>query len=271
MNNFNSKYGSYALITGAASGIGRAFAEVLAERGVNPIILDVNAKDAESLQKELKDKYKVDARALIVDLSAPDFMQRITEAIQSLDVGLVIHSAAVSIVGDFLELPLEQHRKLIDVNVRSSMEIAYYFCSQFKAQKRGGLILISSASALQGSALVQHYAASKAYILTLAEGLWYELRPYGVDVLGLMPGSTDTPAIHVGDPDLSEAYIMQPGEVAVEALDALGRHPSLISGSRNRWSFFLLTRLLSRKLGIEIVGGRLMRMYRRKIFVSEKK
>jgi short-subunit dehydrogenase len=176
----------------------------------------------------------------------------------------VIHSAVVSIIGDYVELPLEQHRKLVDVNVRSSMEIAYYFCNQFKAQKRGGLILISSASALQGSALVQHYAASKAYILTLAEGLWYEMRPYGVDVLGLMPGSTDTPAIHVGDPDLSEAYIMQPREVAVEALEALGRQPSLISGIRNRWSFFLLTRVLSRKRGIEIVGGRLMRMYHRK-------
>jgi short-subunit dehydrogenase len=264
MVNTNSKYGSYALITGAASGIGRAFAEVLAGRGVNPIILDINAKDAEALQKELKDKYKVDARVLIVDLSAPDFMQRIIEAIQTLNVGLVIHSAVVSIIGDYVELPLEQHRKLVDVNVRSSMEIAYYFCNQFKAQKRGGLILISSASALQGSALVQHYAASKAYILTLAEGLWYEMRPYGVDVLGLMPGSTDTPAIHVGDPDLSEAYIMQPREVAVEALEALGRQPSLISGIRNRWSFFLLTRVLSRKRGIEIVGGRLMRMYHRK-------
>jgi uncharacterized protein len=264
MVNIKSKYGSYALITGAASGIGRAFAESLAERGVNPLILDINAKDAESLKNELKDKYKVDARALIIDLSAPDFMQRIIESIRSLDVGLVIHSAAVSIVGDYLELPLEQHRMLVDVNVRSTMEIAYYFCSQFKAQKRGGLILISSASALQGSALVQHYAASKAYILTLAEGLWYEMRPYGVDVLGLMPGSTDTPAIYVGDPDLSEAYIMEPKEVAVEALEVLGRQPSLISGIRNRWSFFLLTRVLSRKRGIEIVGDRLMRMYRRK-------
>jgi short-subunit dehydrogenase len=251
------------LITGAASGIGRAFAEILAERGVNSILLDVNAKDTKALQKELKEKFKVDARALIVDLSAPDFMQAIIKATHKLDVGLVIHSAAVSIIGDYLELPLEQHRKLVDVNVRSSMEIAYYFCGQFKAQKRGGLILISSASALQGSALVQHYAASKAYILTLAEGLWYEMRPYGVDVLGLMPGSTDTPAIHVGDPDLSEAYIMQPTEVAVEALEALGKQPSLISGIRNRWNFFLLTRVLSRRRGIEIVGDRLMRMYRK--------
>ncbi len=264
MINFKSKYGPYALITGAASGIGRAFAEALAQRGVNPIILDINAKDAESLQKELTEKYKVDARTLILDLSAPDFMQAVIKATRTLDVGLVIHSAAVSIIGDYVELPLEEHRKLVDVNVRSSMEIAHYFCNQFKAKKRGGLILLSSASALQGSALVQHYAASKAYILTLAEGLWYEMRPYGVDVLGLMPGSTDTPAIYVGDPDLSEAYIMEPRDVAVEALEALGRQPSLVSGLRNRWSFFMLTRVFSRKRGVEIVGNRLMKMYRRK-------
>jgi len=264
MINLNSKYGSYALITGAASGIGRAFAEVLAQRGVNPILLDIDEKGTKALQKELKEKYAVDARALIVDLSAPDFMQAIIKATKKLDVGLVIHSAVVSIVGEYLELPLEQHRKLADVNVRSSMEIAYYFCDQFKAKKRGGLILISSASALQGSALVQHYAASKAYILTLAEGLWYEMRPHGVDVLGLMPGSTDTPAIYVGDPDLSEAYIMQPKDVAVEALEALGRQPSFISGFRNRMNFFLLTRVLSRQRAIEIVGDRLMKMYHRK-------
>jgi short-subunit dehydrogenase len=274
MVNLNSKYGSYALITGAASGIGRAFAEILAQRGMNPIILDINTKDAVAFQNELKEKYKVDARALVLDLSAPDFMQTIIEATRTLDVGLVIHSAAVSIIGEYLEIPLEQHRKLVDVNICSSMEIAYYFCNQFKAQKRGGLILLSSASALRGSALVQHYAASKAYILTLAEGLWYELRPYGVDVLGLMPGSTETPAIHVGNPDLSQSYIMQPVDVALEALDELGRQPSLISGRRNRRDFFLLTRLLSRKLGVEIVGNRLMQLYRRKINsskVSEKK
>ena len=264
MVDLTAKYGSYALVTGAASGIGRAFAEVLARRGVNPIILDINAKEAESFQKELNKKYKVDARLLVLDLSAPDFMQAIIEATQALDVGLVIHSAVVSFIGEYLEIPVEQHRKLVDVNVCSSMEIAYYFCNQFKARKRGGLILLSSASALQGSALVQHYAASKAYILTLAEGLWYELRPHGVDVLGLMPGSTDTPAIRVGDPDLRQAYIMQPAEVALEALEVLGRQPSLISGSRNRWSFFLLTRVLSRKRGIEIVGDRLMQMYHRK-------
>ena len=264
MTNFITKYGSYALITGAASGIGRAFAEILAEQGVNPILLDINVSDAEALKKELKEKHKVDARTLILDLSAPDFMKTIIETTRALDVGLVIHSAAVSIIGDYLELPLEQHRTLVDVNVRSTMELAHYFGNQFKAKKRGGLILISSASALQGSALVQHYAASKAYILTLAEGLWYELRPYGVDVLGLMPGSTDTPAIYVGDPDLSGAYIMQPRDVAVEALAALGRQPSLVSGFVNRLSFFLLTRVLSRKRAIEIVCNRLMKMYRRK-------
>ncbi|MDD2922659.1 MAG: hypothetical protein PHQ36_10280, partial [Anaerolineales bacterium] len=114
------------------------------------------------------------------------------------------------------------------------------------------------------SAMVQHYAASKAYNLILAEGLWYELRPHGVDVLGLMPGSTDTPAIYVGDPDLRQAYIMSPEDVATEALNVLGKQPSLISGRVNRWSFFFLTRLLSRKRGVEIVSDRLVNMYRRK-------
>ena len=264
MTDFKTKYGSYALVTGAASGIGRAFAELLAERGVSPVILDINSKDAVSLQKKLKEEYKVDARTLNIDLSAPDFMQAVIEATRKLDVGLVIHSAAVSLIGEYVELPLEQHRKLLDVNVRATMELTHYFCSQFKARKRGGLILLSSASALQGSALAQHYAASKAYILTLAEGLWFEMRPHGVDVLGLLPGSTDTPAIYVGDPDLSQSYIMEPRDVAAEALEKLGRQPSLISGSRNRRDFFLLTRILPRRSAIGIVSERIMKMYRSK-------
>lgn len=264
MPEFKTKYGSYALITGAASGIGRAFAEDLAGRGVAPIIVDINSEDAKRVAEELKTKYQVDARVLALDLSKPEFMQAVEKFVQGLDIGLVIHCAAVSLVDEYLNLPLEKHRALVGVNVSASMELAYYFGGQFKARKRGGIILVSSASAMQGSALVQHYAASKAYILTLAEGLWYELRSHGVDVLGLMPGSTETPAIHVGDPDLSGAYIMPAADVAREALDALGKQPSLIAGARNRRDFFLLTRLLSRKQAVEIVGDRLMKMYRRK-------
>jgi short-subunit dehydrogenase len=264
MSDFKSEYGSYALITGSASGIGASFAEALAQRGIHPIILDINVEQAGHVVKDLKTKYKVDARALIVDLSKPDFIQHIVKATKGLDIGLVIHCAAVSIIGDYLDLPLEQHRALVGVNVTASMELAYYFGAQFKARKRGGIILVSSASALQGSALVQHYAASKAYILTLAEGLWYELRPHGVDVLGLLPGTTETPAIHVGDADLSGSYIMSADEVAREALDTLGKQPSLISGARNRRDFFFLTRFFSRRRAVEIVGDRLMKMYRRK-------
>lgn len=263
MTDFKSKYGPYALITGAASGIGRAFAETLAARGIHPIILDINVVDAKQFVEDLKEKYQVDAQLLALDLAKPDFMKPLTELSEKLDIGLVIHCAAVSLVDEYLHIPVEKHRLLVGVNVSATMELAYYFGTQFKAKGRGGIILVSSASAMQGSALVQHYAASKAYILTLAEGLWYELKSKGVDVLGLMPGSTETPAIHVGDPDLSDAYIMSAEDVAVEALNTLGKQPSLISGARNRRDFFLLTRLFSRKQAVQIVGDRLMKMYRK--------
>jgi short-subunit dehydrogenase len=264
VSDFKSRYGSYALITGSAGGIGLAFAEALAQRGVHPIILDIKAEQAGHVAKDLKEKYQVDARALVLDLSKPGFMDSIIDATYKLDVGMVIHCAAVSIIGDYLDLPLEQHRALVGVNVTVSMELAYYFGNQFKTKGRGGIILVSSASALQGSALVQHYAASKAYILTLAEGLWYELRSHGVDVLGLMPGSTETPAIHIGDPDLSGSYIMPAEDVAREALDTLGKQPSLISGARNRRDFYFLTHFFSRKRAVQIVGDRMMKMYRKK-------
>src|SRR5690349_12520359 len=145
MTDLKSKYGSYALITGAASGIGRAFAEILAVSGIHPIIVDINVVDAKQFVEELKERYQVDAHLLALDLAKPDFMKPLIEISEKLDIGLVIHCAAVSLVDEFLRIPLEKHRLLVSVNVSATMELAYYFGGQFKAKKRGGIILVSSA------------------------------------------------------------------------------------------------------------------------------
>ena len=106
-------------------------------------------------------------------------------------------------------------------------------------------MLLSSLSAMRGSALVSSYAATKAWNLILAESLWEESREHGVDVLAVLPGTTRTPGLlsSAPQPGLATANLMEPADVAREALDALGRAPSIIPSQANRESEAFLSSL----------------------------
>ena len=122
-------------------------------------------------------------------------------------------------------------------------------------RKRGGIIFLSSASAMNGTAFVANYAGTKAYNLILGESLWLELGRHGVDVLGFMPGSTETPGWFMNSPKTNSLVkVMLPGETITEALDALGKRPSLIAGSFNRLAYLFMGRFLPRRQAIRLVS-----------------
>jgi uncharacterized protein len=126
------------------------------------------------------------------------------------------------------------------------------------ARGRGGIIFTSSTAAFQGLPFSSHYAATKGYELQLAEGLWYELKGQGVDVLALCPGPTDTegPRRTGVDPSKVPVKMMDVGPVVRVGLRALGRAPFAIPGTTNRLAA-LLVKLLPRRLATT-VAGRLM-------------
>jgi uncharacterized protein len=261
---FRARYGSWALIAGASAGLGAAFATQLAAQGLNLILVARRKEMAEALGARLEADYMVEIRVLPLDLARTDIGSLIVAATSDLEIGLLVYNAASSIIGPFFERSLDEHLGEIDTNCRASMALAYVLGQRMLARKRGGIILMSSLSAFQGSALIANYTATKAYNLVLAEGLWEELRTSGIDVLACCAGATSTPNYLASTPVGSgRAIVMTPETVAAETLSALGRQPDIIPGRLNRLASFVMRRLLSRRAAIRLMGRTLRGMYPR--------
>lgn len=256
---FSARYGPWAVVTGASQGIGLAFAHALAARRVNVVLL-ARASDRLEAATAAVAARGVAAQSLAVDLSKPGLLD-VLAPIADRDVGLVVCNAVVGGVGAFLDQPLAHKLAQIDVNVRAPLLLAHHFAPRLVARGRGGLVMVSSASALAGTALVANYAATKAYDHVLGEGLWAELAPRGVDVLAVAPGMTETPGFRSSNPGRLAAPPMTADAVATEALDALGRGPSLISGRLNRVAMGMMHALLPRGAIVRMLARTMREMY----------
>jgi len=229
--------------------MGAEFARQISARGLKVVLV----ARRESVLAEVAKSLTGESKCLALDLAAPDAAQRIAEATADLDVGLVVYNAAFSPIGPFAGQSLEENLRAIDLNVRTPTAVAHHFVPRLLKRGRGGLVLLSSLTAFQGSPFVSTYGATKSYNLSLAEGLWAELRGSGVDVLSVCAGATATPnllkAITAPPPGMQ-----QPGEVVTETLNALAAGPVLIPGRFNRFASFLMRRLLPRRTTIQIMA-----------------
>jgi hypothetical protein len=261
---FVEKYGPWALVTGAASGIGAELARHLAERGLHLLLLDMDEAGLRDHASQLRERHAVEIVPLIADLSRPDFLEGLEDEIAQRDIGLLICNAGVGSAGPFETTALEEMMRAIDINCRATLRLTHRIVPGLIARGRGGLILLASDSAFQGTPYVANYAGTKAYNLILGESLWYELAPYGVDVLAFAPGGTNTPSLRRGNPRLREGEtppgIMLAGPTALAALESLGRAPSARPDWRNRLDTFIQTRLLPRRRAITRFGRRLAHM-----------
>ncbi|HEY5158308.1 MAG TPA: SDR family NAD(P)-dependent oxidoreductase [Anaerolineales bacterium] len=255
---FLQSYGPWAVVAGASEGLGAAYAEALARLGLHLLLVARRSELLQTLAARLSAAYGVQVRSLSLDLALQDSAARITHATQDLPVGLLVYNAAFSAVGAFLEHPLDEHLREVDTNVRTPLALLNTFGDRMVKAGHGGIILMSSLSAFQGSAYVANYSATKAYNFVLAEGLWEEWRRGGVDVLACIAGAIRTPNFLASAPRptgrISDATI-QAETVVTEALAALGLRPTVIPGRLNRLSSFVMRRLLSRRLTITIMGN----------------
>ena len=245
---FRERYGRWAVIAGASEGIGRAYAHALAARGLNLVLIARRAGLLEAQAQVIRDQHQVEARATSLDLGAPDLAQAYAAAVEGLDVGLLVYVACASSVADFNDTPLADLQRMLDVNCRGLVILAQQVAPRLVARGRGGLIVMASMAGLQGSALVSTYAATKAFDIVFAEGLWAELSPRGVDVLACIAGATSTPGFEsvTPSPRRGKAFPMSAEQVAREGLAALGRRPVHITGRLNRW-VNAFGRLMSRR------------------------
>jgi short-subunit dehydrogenase len=257
---FRARYGPWALVAGASVGIGAAFAEELAARGLNLLLVARRPGPLEALAGRLRERAGVEVRAAALDLGAPGLADAVRELVRGLAVGLVVYNAAESHVGEFLAQSLDDHLHAVDVNCRGPLVLAHLLGTEMVARGRGGIVLVSSLAGFQGSALVATYAATKAFDTVLAEGLWDELGARGVDVLACCAGATRTPGYEASRPR-GGVRPMAPAAVAADALAALGRGPTTIPGATNRLARLVMGHLIPRRTAVRIMGTTTRRMY----------
>jgi uncharacterized protein len=252
------RYGPWALVAGASDGIGAAFASALAARGLDIVLVGRRPEPLERMAGRIPTR----TRTLAADLSTPDGLAAALASTE--DIGLVVCNAGLAPISEFLDLSAGQVDAMLDLNCRAAAQLAHGFGGRLRDRGRGGLILLSSVASYQGSALVAHYAATKAYLRVLAEGLWYEWRPYGVDVLACCPGLVATPTYEREHPTPGPLVppAMDPRDVATQALAALGRRPVMVPGARNRAAAVLASRLMPRRAAIGLSSRQTAAMYR---------
>ena len=218
MTDFSQRYGPWALVTGAAQGVGLAFTEELLDRGCSVVLVD-RLPEVVDVAAGLGDA----TRAVIADLTDPDWLRQVAAETADLEIGLAVANAAVSFVGRFLDQPAQSRAATVQVNCLASTELAAWALPPMVARGRGGLVVTSSGSALAGTAAVATYSASKAYVLNLAEALGWELRGTGVDCLAVVAPAMDTPGWRSHPVDETKMFqpAVQPRVVVEAALDHL--------------------------------------------------
>lgn len=223
------RYGPWAIVAGASDGVGLAFAEHLASLGIN-VVLVARRK---ALLDELAAELAVETRVVALDLSDPDAIDKLVEATADLEIGLLIYNAGADTVNRLmLSWALNDLRALIQRNCTSVLEACHAFGARMVERGRGGVVLVTSGAAWAGGATLAAYSATKAFDMNLAESLWAEWRPAGVDVLSLVLGPTDTPSLHrsLARSGGQMDGLADPAAVAAEAVAHLGDGPTWAYG-----------------------------------------
>lgn len=251
---FAAKYGPWAIVAGASEGLGAAFAEELAARGLNLLLLARRGTALSAVADQIRAAHRVEVRAEPCDLSRPDLAAWLEQTTAKLDVGLAVYNAAHAPVGPFVERPVGDLLQVVDVNIRGPLVVARVLASRMAARHRGGLVLMSSLAGDQGAPRIATYAASKAFNTVLGEGLWHELKPLGVDVIVSVAGAIRTPG-YARAAGGEAPGTLDAREVAARTLDALGSGPFAVPGAMNRFARALLGRLLPRRIAISIFAN----------------
>lgn len=224
----------------------------MAGEGLNLVLVARSQAVLEQMAKDLRDRYGTEVRLVVRDLAVEMSVSSIVAQTDDLDVGLLIAAAGFGTSGAFLNSSLEQEIEMLNVNCRSLLELTWHFSQRFAKQQRGGIVLMSSIVGFQGMPFAAHYAATKAYVQSLAEALYVELAPRGVDVIASAPGPTNS-----GFSDragMKTGKALNAGEVAQETLNALGRKPTVLPGFLSKLLVYSLVPL-PRWARVRIMGG----------------
>lgn len=232
VHDFRSKYGATALVTGASSGIGAALANEIAARGLDVVLVARRDLALAELAERIRASHDVRVTCIVADLGTTGGVNLVLDRVSPLDIGLYAGCAGFGTAGHFTDNSIDDELNMIDVNCRAVAALAHPVAQSMRKRGRGGIILFSSIVAFQGVGNSANYAATKAYVQSLAEGLAAELRPNGVDVLASAPGPVATGFGARADMRMNGAASAQ--VVARATLNALGRKTTVRPGTQSK-------------------------------------
>ena len=240
---FATKYGPWALVAGASDGVGAAFAAGLAERGVNVVLVARRQAVLDQVAAQIESQTGAQTRTLAIDLARADAATAIAEATRDLEIGFLVYCAGADPnYRHFLDNSIEVAEAMVHRNCMVPMQLCHRFAPAMVERGSGGIVIFSSGAALAGAPNMVAYGASKAFDMVFAEALWAELHGKGVDVLGLMLGKTNTPALRqleysrglISSPDEVPAGACSVDEVIAEAFENLTNGPTWMAGEMMR-------------------------------------
>ena len=244
--------GQVALVTGASSGIGKEFAHRLAALGMHLVLTARREEEMKALADELDTRHGTRCEIISLDLSTPGHPEKLTNEIQSrnIDIELLVNNAGFANVGTFADTDAQQVFDLVQLNIAALTELSYRLAGPMIERGHGGIINVASVAGFQPVAYMSAYAASKAYVLHFSEALWAEFKDYGVTVLALCPGPTETEFFDVaGVPGwLKGQSAHTPEEVVKTALRSLEKKKHYVVVGWKNYILSLLCRLAPRKM-----------------------
>ena len=244
---WKEKYGEWALVTGASSGLGADFARQLAEKGMNIILVARRVHNMEEIAREIEKSYGIKTLVIGQDLIEPEAVEIIKDKVGKREIGILVNNAGYGALGRFHDNDSDYQANMVTLNCYVPVALTGLFIDQMVERSKGAVIFLASTAAYQGVPYFSVYAATKSFNLYLAEGLWGEYKKLGIDVLALSPGFTATEfQSHAHVKRIRGLKPAKSPDVVILALRKLGKRASVIHGVTNRIGVFM-SRLLPRK------------------------
>lgn len=191
-----SKFGPWAVVTGASSGIGEGFARQLAANGLNLVLVARRLPLLEKIGESLAKEFGIQYRTIEADLSQESAIKKITDATDNLEVGVLISNAGTGNVRKFFSADESDHRYILQLNAISHLRLTHYFGKKMSARKRGGILLTGAMGATDGLPYMANEAGTKGYIQSLGKSLHTELKEFGLHITVLVTTPTETPVFY---------------------------------------------------------------------------
>lgn len=252
IDRLKQKYGNWVLITGATSGIGKELALTFGEAGFNLVITGRREQLLADLGTQLFDSHQVEIIPLAGDLSKAEEVEKLIEETSHLPLGIIILNAGFGTSGNFRDADIAEEVNMLELNCKAVVKLAHHFTHHIlQDHRKGAIVLMSSMVSFQGVPYAAHYAATKAYVQTLGEGLAVELKPNGIDVLCASPGPVNSG--FASRANMKMNMTLTPDQIAVPIIRVIGKKTTVLPGFLTKFLVYNL-RMTPRRMRTRVMG-----------------